>query len=245
MNLVRLKIKRQKDINSESYWEYFEILHKPGMTVISALNSIRRKAVNLDGRAVAPVMWDCQCLQKQCGSCAMIINKKVRLACDVLLQDLDQPVCLEPLSKFKVLRDLVVSRVKDNTHQKKLKLWMFVDGFSTNNNYRSSLERDLISEELIKCIDCGACLEACPKYNSFTHFIGAKNLAKAYRLHTHPNGKIDKAFRFQQLIEPGGVADCDNVQNCNKVCPANLPLADAVARVKRQAFFEGIKKIFG
>ena len=57
-----------------------------------------------------PITYDSNCLEEICGSCAMRINGKARMACSALVDNLEQPIKIEPLSKFPLVRDLQVDR---------------------------------------------------------------------------------------------------------------------------------------
>src|SRR3977135_1032417 len=107
---VKLKIKRQTGPAAEPHWDEFEIPWKPGMTVISAMMTIAANPVTKDGKQTTPIAYDSNCLEEICGSCAMLINGRARMACSALLDHLDQPIKLEPFSKFPVVRDLSVAR---------------------------------------------------------------------------------------------------------------------------------------
>ena len=65
--------------------------YRKGANVISCLMEIQRNPVTADGRKVAPVIWDAACLEEVCGSCAMNINGRVRMACSALVDKLEQP----------------------------------------------------------------------------------------------------------------------------------------------------------
>ena len=68
--------------------------------------------LDIDGIPVGEIAWECSCLQKKCGACAMRINGVPRLACDTKIGDLkSKTVTLEPLKKFPVVRDLIVDRM--------------------------------------------------------------------------------------------------------------------------------------
>src|ERR1700749_5110940 len=95
---VIIKIKRQLTPNASSTWEEFEISHRPNMNITSALMDIAANPVTRDGKTTTPVTYDSNCLEEVCGSCAMIINGKARMACSALLDQLDQPIKLEPFS---------------------------------------------------------------------------------------------------------------------------------------------------
>ena len=59
--------------------------YEPDMNVISVLQRIAAKAKTADGKHVAPVAWDCNCLEEVCGACTMVINGRVRQACSALV----------------------------------------------------------------------------------------------------------------------------------------------------------------
>ena len=107
---VILKIKRQLTPNGSSYWEEFSLPHRPNMNVISALMDIAADPVTRDGKPTTPITYDSNCLEEVCGSCAMLINGKARMACSALIDQLEQPIRLEPFSKFPVVRDLATDR---------------------------------------------------------------------------------------------------------------------------------------
>src|ERR1700722_15429247 len=107
---VLIKIKRQQTPNAKPSWEEFEIPYKPNMNVTSALMEIAANPVTRDGKQTTPITYDSNCLEKICGSCAMLINGKARMACSALLEKPDPPIRLEPFSKFPIVRDLSVDR---------------------------------------------------------------------------------------------------------------------------------------
>src|SRR5689334_14174031 len=107
---VLFKIRRQASPSTNPYWEEFSLSHHPGMNVISSLMEIARNPVTREGKPTTPITYDSNCLEEVCGSCAMLINGKARMACSALIDKLEQPVRLEPLSKFPIVRDLATDR---------------------------------------------------------------------------------------------------------------------------------------
>ena len=83
---------------------------RPAMNVIICLRDIAENPVTRDGKKTTPISYDSNCLEEVCGSCAMLINGKARMACSALVDKLEQPIRLEPFSKFPVVRDLAVDR---------------------------------------------------------------------------------------------------------------------------------------
>src|ERR1700681_4337102 len=123
-----IKIKRQNTPTSKPYWEEFELAYHSGMNVISSLMEIAANPVTRDGKATTPITYDSNCLEDVCGSCAMLINGKARMACSALIDNLEQPIRLEPFSKFPVVRDLAVDRSVLFENLKIVKAWVPIDG---------------------------------------------------------------------------------------------------------------------
>src|ERR1700678_2993649 len=110
---IALKVKREDSPGQPGYWHEFAVPWHPRMNVISALMEIQKNPVTTSGQKVTPVVWECVCLEEVCGSCTMRINGRVRQSCSALVDAIgkgDAPIVLEPMSKFPVVRDLVVDR---------------------------------------------------------------------------------------------------------------------------------------
>ena len=69
---VIIKIKRQDSPEAKSYWEEFELPPQPGRNVISALMEIAANPVTREGKPTTPIVYDSNCLEEVCGSCAMV-----------------------------------------------------------------------------------------------------------------------------------------------------------------------------
>ena len=107
---LRFIITRQDTPDSAPYEEEFDVPYRPNMNVISALMEIRRNPVTTSGKKTTPIAWDMNCLEEVCGACSMVINGKPRQSCSALIDQLEQPIRLEPMSTFPVVRDLQVDR---------------------------------------------------------------------------------------------------------------------------------------
>jgi succinate dehydrogenase / fumarate reductase, iron-sulfur subunit len=107
---VEIRIKRRKNPESESYWEEFAIPYRPNLNIITCLMEIRKNPVTKEGKKTTPVVWDMNCLEQVCGICTMVINGRARQSCSALVDQLDQPITIEPMSKFPNVRDLIVDR---------------------------------------------------------------------------------------------------------------------------------------
>src|SRR5450432_1277881 len=102
--VVRLKVLRQDgaDRIETKRWEEFQVPYQSHMNVISALMEVQKAPRTVDGKTVAPVVWECACLEEVCGSCTMVINGKVRQSCSALIDQIapnGETITLEPMSK--------------------------------------------------------------------------------------------------------------------------------------------------
>ncbi|MDU4744421.1 MAG: 2Fe-2S iron-sulfur cluster-binding protein, partial [Staphylococcus epidermidis] len=125
---VKLIIKRQDNSESKPYEESFEIPYKENLNVIACLMEIRRNPVNSKGEKTTPVTWDMNCLEEVCGACSMVINGRARQSCSAIVDQLEQPIRLEPMSTFPVIRDLQVDRSRMFDNLKRMKAWIPIDG---------------------------------------------------------------------------------------------------------------------
>lgn len=268
--VVRVRVLRQDAPGQESYWERFEIPYEPNMNVISVLQKIAARARSQDGRAVAPVTWDCSCLEEVCGSCTMLINGRTRMACsalvDTLLEENDE-IELRPMSKFPVVRDLCVDRSRLFRALERVRAWVPIDGsYDHGPGPRISPEDQEDAYPLATCISCGCCLEACPQYTKIevvrrddesqedfekrrraaydAGFVGAHAISQTMLFNNHPIGKMIADERLESITSQGGIQMCGNAQNCVAVCPKRIPLTRSIARAGRAATVWAIKRLF-
>jgi len=246
---VTLRIKRQDGPNQRPYWQTFQVAYQPQMNVITCLQEIAANPVTLDGRKVAPVAWECSCLEEVCGACSMIINGRVRQACstlvDELLKENPRQITLEPMSKFPVIRDLMVDRSRMFETLKRIKAWVPVEGYyDLGEGPRMTPQQQQEVYPYSRCMTCGCCLEACPQYGPDNDFVGAAGIAQAELFNMHPTGKTLEHDRLEALMGPGGLTDCGQAQNCVRVCPKEIPLTTAIAKAYRRMTLYSLKKLF-
>ena len=125
---IHLIITRQDGPDATPYKEEFKIPYRPNMNVIGCLMEIQRNPVNIQGKKVAPIVWEMNCLEEVCGACSMVINGKPRQSCTALIDNLEQPINLAPMSTFPVMRDLAVDRSRMFDALKRVKAWIPIDG---------------------------------------------------------------------------------------------------------------------
>ena len=266
-----VRILRQDRPGEASYWERFRLPREPGLNITGVLQRIAADPVNISDQQVAPVAFDASCLEEVCGSCTMLINGHARQACsalvDTLLAEDSKEIELRPMSKFPVVRDLVVDRRRLFRALEKVQAWISVDGCrDLGPGPRQSPREQENAYPLSQCMSCGCCLEACPQYvlvdvprsldetdSAFRtredavfdrHFIGAHAMNQVVLMNSNPIGRYEAEARLDAVSAEGGVQLCGKAQNCTAVCPKHIPLTNSWGRIGRATTLHMIKKLF-
>ena len=242
---VTLRIWRQESPDHEGRFEEFKVPYHRGANVISCLMEIQRRPVTAQEESTAPVVWDSNCLEEVCGSCAMNINGRVRMACSALIDKLAEPIVLEPMRKFPLVRDLAVDRSRMFRALKQVKAWIELDGtYNLGPGPRQSPKDQATMYVLSTCMTCACCLEACPQVTLDNQFIGAAAISQARLFNMNPTGKLNAEERLRGLMAEGGIQDCGKAQNCVEVCPKEIPLTTSIAAMNREVTKQVVKDIF-
>ena len=242
---VLFKIRRQASPSDKPQWEEFELDWHPGMNVISSMMEIARNPVTRDGKTTTPITYDSNCLEEVCGSCAMLINGRARMACSALVDNLEQPIRLEPLSKFPVVRDLAVDRSVLFENLKRVKAWVPIDGtYDLGSGPLMYMESQEEAYQLSRCISCCCCMEVCPQFNEDTGFVGAATISQVRLFNEHPTGTALKRERLAALMGDGGIQECGYAQNCVEICPKDIPLTRSISQVSGEVMKQAIGDLF-
>ncbi|HEY1418883.1 MAG TPA: succinate dehydrogenase iron-sulfur subunit [Myxococcaceae bacterium] len=242
---VTFRIWRQESASAPGGFEEFRVPWRKGANVISCLMEIQRNPVNAAGKTTTPVTWDAACLEEVCGSCAMNVNGRVRMACSALVDKLEWPITLEPMRKFPMVRDLAVDRTRMFESLKRVKAWIELDGtYNIGPGPRQSQSEQAQRYVLSTCITCGSCLEACPQITQDNDFMGAAPISQVRLFNLHPTGAMHADDRLHGLMGPGGIQDCGKAQNCVQVCPKEIPLTTSIAAMNRDVTKLVFKDLF-
>jgi succinate dehydrogenase / fumarate reductase iron-sulfur subunit len=242
---IQFRIKRQETPTAKPHWEEFDLAWHPGMNVISSLMEIARNPVTKDGKTTTPITYDSNCLEEICGSCAMLINGRARMACSALVDNLEKPIKLEPFSKFPVIRDLAVDRSVLFENLKAVKAWVPIDGtYDLGSGPRMTMEQQEEAYPLSNCISCCCCMEVCPQFNEDTGFVGAATIAQVNLFNTHPTGAALKRERLAALMGDGGIQECGYAQNCVEICPKEIPLTRSISEVGGDVMKQAVGDLF-
>lgn len=243
---IHLKVMRQDGPGKKPYWDEFKVPYAPQHNVISVLMKIRENPVNTRGQKVAPVVWECNCMEEVCGACAMIINGVPRQACAALIDGLEQPIVLEPLTKFAVVRDLQIERQEMFDALRQVEAWVKIDHSHDVHVWSPRMDPAVAQERYVysRCMTCGCCMEACPQYHDDSKFIGPAPLAQVNMHIKHPTGAYHKEDRLHAIMGDGGITDCGNAQNCVEVCPKKIPITTAIGELGTDTTIQWLKDIF-
>ncbi|MBK7585366.1 MAG: 4Fe-4S dicluster domain-containing protein [Myxococcales bacterium] len=204
-------------------FEEFEVEGAAGDSIATALHTIAKHPVTREGKPVAPIAFESNCRADGCSACTMLVNGHVRPACRTPLHEARPKrgsIVLEPLSKFPVVRDLIVDKARLRTARLKLGAWLDAEAEGPLPVPRALAGFD-------RCTECGACVEACPE-TSNAAFVGAAALNEVSFLNRTGAGAARGAARLAAAMAAGGVASCGKARVCVEVCPERMPLFDSI-----------------
>ena len=222
-----VKIKRQRNSESEPYWQSFRYDGTEHLTVSALLDALNYTddLFDIDGEPASRIRWECSCMQSVCGGCAMIINGIPALACATFADEIEgEELVLEPLSKFPVLADLVVDRsiIYDNLIEAKA----YLDSIAINDERQHEQQYSVA-----KCLKCGLCLEVCPNYSFGGDFFGAVLANESYLIASQSS---DKKPQIVKSYKTHFGAGCSKALSCQTVCPANIETITSIMRMNRK-----------
>lgn len=242
-------LKIYRGVPGNQYWEEFELELKPYLNMTAALMEVQKNPINRKQEKVTPVAWEQGCLEEVCGSCSMLINGRPRQGCTALIHTLleatgSNTVTVAPMTKFPLVKDLVVNRDQMFENLKKIKAWIEVDD-ALDRGFGPKISQNVQEAMYVlsTCMTCGCCTEACPQINSHSKFIGPATISQARLFNAHPVGKLMEKERLRPLMEEGGVTDCGNAQNCAAVCPKEIPLTESIALMGRKVVKQALKEM--
>jgi len=229
--IYTIRIRRfNPDTDRQSHWETYEVPFVKTMTVIEALEYLWDQGEYIAFRA--------NCREFTCGSCAMLINGKPMLACSTLLKD---SMTLEPLTRYPLVRDLVVDTGAVTEKLKQLQYWPVNDGQDGDFTVSRKVSQDFAAI-YSRCIECLCCLEACPASASeVSKFDGPMHVLQLARAGLHPMDTMD---RVEQANGRGTWA-CVSCFECADVCPIDLVPGEEIVKFRKKAVKKAVLKMLG
>lgn len=174
------------------------------------------------------------CAHGVCGSDAMRINGVNRLACKVLVKNLNSDrIQIEPILGLPVVKDLVVDMEPFFAHYRSVMPY-FVNDTPLPEDGRERLQSQDDREKFddtTKCILCACCTTSCPSFWANGEYVGPAAIVQAHRFmfDTRDQAAHD---RIDVLSEPNGVWRCRTIFNCTPACPRDIQVTRAIGEVK-------------
>jgi succinate dehydrogenase / fumarate reductase iron-sulfur subunit len=230
---ITVQVKRYDPEAEETRWDEWQVQALPTWRILDALHEIKW---NLDGS----LTFRRSCAHGVCGSDAMRINGRNRLACKSLVKDLvvfdkngvAKPITVEPIQGLPVVKDLVVDMDPFLQAYRDVKPFLIARGNEpTKERLQSQKDRDRF-DDTTKCILCAACTTSCPVFWTDGQYFGPAAIVNAHRFIF--DSRDDAAEeRLEILNEREGVWRCRTTFNCTEACPRGIQITQAIAEVKR------------
>jgi succinate dehydrogenase / fumarate reductase iron-sulfur subunit len=222
---VRLRILRyDPERDPKPHWEEYTVESEPTAPLLDLLHTVKW---HQDGS----LTFRRSCAHGVCGSDAMLINGRNRLACKIRVDQLGKKVItVAPLPGLPLVKDLVVD------------MEAFFEKFRSVQPYLQTTDMPPIRERLqtaaererfddtTKCILCAACTSSCPSFWAQPSFVGPAAIVNAHRFIF--DSRDDAAEeRLEILADKDGVWRCRTIFNCTDACPRGIHITQAILEV--------------
>lgn len=231
---IHLKVRRfNPERDTEPWWGEYTVEADPDDTVLTALNTVKWFH---DGTLAVRR----SCNHGVCGSDALRINGRNRLACKTILKDVGKAVTVEPIAGLPVLKDLIVDMTPFFDSYKAVHPYLMNDEpAGMRERIQSPAERERF-DDTTKCILCAACTTSCPSYWANDRFVGPASIVQAHRFIFDSRDR-GAAERLEVLNDAEGVWRCRTIFNCTEACPRGIEVTRRIGEVKKALLFNKVR----
>jgi succinate dehydrogenase / fumarate reductase iron-sulfur subunit len=234
---VKLKVRRSGPDGPDGYSSY-AIDTEESATLLDALIQVREYE---DGT----LALRCSCRSAICGSCAMRVDGRARLACRAKVIAItrgneDHEITVEPMGNMPVIKDLVTDMEAHWSKVRQVDPYLQPVGTEPEGEYRVPNASMMDLTHTMNCIMCGACVSDCTVLEVDKNFIAPAALAKAYRFIGDPRDGHEHE-RLAKLSQYGGIWDCTRCNMCVEVCPKGVAPMNRILQLREMAIEAGIK----
>ncbi|MFC4513979.1 succinate dehydrogenase iron-sulfur subunit [Streptomyces ehimensis] len=225
---VTFRVRRfNPEVSAEATWQDFQVEIDPKERVLDGLHKIKW---DLDGS----LTFRRSCAHGICGSDAMRINGKNRLACKTLIKDINpaKPITVEPIKGLTVLKDLVVDMEPFFQAYRDVMPFLITKGNEPTRERLQSAEDRERFDDTTKCILCAACTSSCPVFWNDGQYFGPAAIVNAHRFIFDSRDEAGEQ-RLEILNDKDGVWRCRTTFNCTDACPRGIEVTKAIQEVKR------------
>jgi succinate dehydrogenase / fumarate reductase iron-sulfur subunit len=171
------------------------------------------------------------CAHGVCGSDAMLINGRNRLACKIRVDQLGgKRITVAPLPGLPVMKDLVVDMEGFFAKFRSVQPFLQNDSMPPERERRQSARDRARYDDTTKCILCAACTTSCPSFWARPEYVGPAAIVNAHRfIFDSRDDAADE--RLEILADKDGVWRCRTIFNCVDACPRDIHITQAILEV--------------
>ena len=217
-----LRYDPERDANP--HWESYTVVADPMDRVLDLLHLIKHEQ---DGS----LTFRRSCAHGVCGSDAMLINGRNRLACKIRVDQLGKRrITIAPLPGLPVVKDLVVDMEGFFGKYESVMPFLVTKGPAPERERIQSPEDRHRYDDTTKCIMCAACTSSCPSFWAQPGYVGPAAIVNAHRFifDTRDEGSEE---RLEILADKDGVWRCRTIFNCVDACPRGINITQAILEV--------------
>jgi succinate dehydrogenase / fumarate reductase iron-sulfur subunit len=222
---VDLRILRyDPERDAKPHWERYTVAAEPIDRVLDLLHKVKYEQ---DGT----LTFRRSCGHGVCGSDAMLVNGRNRLACKIRVDQLGKRrITVAPLPGLPVVKDLVVDMDRFFEHYRSVMPFLVDDTPPPERERRQSQKDRARYEDTTKCILCAACTSSCPSFWSTPEYVGPAAIVNAHRFIFDTRDDAAEE-RLEILADRDGVWRCRTIFNCTDACPRGIHITQAILEV--------------
>jgi succinate dehydrogenase / fumarate reductase iron-sulfur subunit len=222
---VTLKVFRfNPETDKKPSYKTYQVEAQPTDRVLDLLEHVKG---NIDGT----LSFRRSCAHGICGSDAMRINGRNRLACKALVKDLGARITIEPLLGMRVLKDMIVDMEPFFENYRQVMPYFINDEPEPARERLQTIEQRERFDDTTKCILCAACTTSCPSFWANEKYVGPAAIVNAHRFIFDSRDRAGKE-RLEILNGQFGVYRCHTIFNCTDACPREIQVTKAIGEVK-------------
>jgi succinate dehydrogenase / fumarate reductase iron-sulfur subunit len=222
---IELRILRyDPERDAKPHWASYDVEADPKLDRV--LDLLHRVKYDHDGS----LTFRRSCGHGVCGSDALMINGRNRLACKERIEKLGRKISIAPLPGLPVVKDLVVDMEGFFTSFRSVMPFLVNDGPLPELERRQSPEDRARYDDTTKCILCAACTTSCPSFWASGAYVGPAAIVNAHRFIFDTRDEAADE-RLELLAGDDGVWRCRTIFNCTDACPRGIHITQAILEV--------------
>lgn len=223
---VKLKVFRYNpEQDKKPHYKTYHVEAQPTDRVLDLLEHVK-------GYIDGTLSFRRSCAHGICGSDAMRINGRNRLACKALVRDVGARITVEPILGLKVIKDMIVDMEPFFENYRSVMPYFINNDPPPNQERLQSFEERERFDDTTKCILCACCTTSCPSFWANEKYVGPAAIVGAHRFIFDSRDQAG-AERLKILSDQFGVYRCHTIFNCTEACPRDIQVTQAIGEVKK------------